>query len=71
MLMAHPTGKTDVSVCELKGGTDAQMAPPVGYAQHVLQPLLKRLLGIEATLEVQCRGFYPRVCAVWKVWGAC
>lgn len=44
----------------LKGGTDAPMAPPVGYMQHVLRPLLVRKLGLEITLDLMRRGFYPK-----------
>lgn len=50
-------------VCQLRlgGGTDAAMAPPVGYAQHVLLPLLRRHLRASITLDVRRRGFYPKV----------
>ena len=44
----------------LRGGTDAAMAPPVGYAQHVLLPLLRRKLGVEVSLDVIRRGFFPK-----------
>lgn len=40
------------SVLELRGGTDAAFAPPIGYLQHVLLPLLRGLFGIHAELEV-------------------
>ncbi|GFR48195.1 hypothetical protein Agub_g10012, partial [Astrephomene gubernaculifera] len=52
-----------VSELELRGGTDADMAPPVGYLSHVLVPLLKRLYGSlmdELDVHVVRRGFYPR-----------
>jgi RNA 3'-terminal phosphate cyclase (ATP) len=48
------------SVLRLRGGTDASMAPPVGYAQHVLVPLLRSKLGVNVTLNVVRRGFYPK-----------
>ena len=48
------------SVLRLRGGTDASMAPPVGYAQHVLLPLLRSKLRIDVTLDVVRRGFYPK-----------
>lgn len=45
----------------LKGGTDAEMAPPVNYAIHVLCPMLVRLLACSAPLlTVRKRGFFPR-----------
>jgi RNA 3'-terminal phosphate cyclase (ATP) len=36
------------------------MAPPAGYVLHVLLPLLRRLLGIHAELELVRRGFFPK-----------
>ncbi len=32
----------------LRGGTDAEMAPPVDYLMKVLVPTLRRLLGLES-----------------------
>ena len=54
-----PDGQT--SVLELKGGTDAAMAPPVAYAEQVLLPMLQRLQGIQASIDLQRRGFFPKV----------
>lgn len=48
------------SQLDLRGGTDAAMAPPAGYVLHVLLPLLRRLLGIYAELELVRRGFFPK-----------
>ncbi|KAG2424630.1 hypothetical protein HXX76_014355 [Chlamydomonas incerta] len=48
---------------ELRGGTDADLAPPGGYLQEVLAPLLGRLYGpLMEGLRVETvrRGFYPR-----------
>ncbi|KAG2496516.1 hypothetical protein HYH03_005340 [Edaphochlamys debaryana] len=48
---------------ELRGGTDADMAPPAGYLTDVLAPLLKRLYGdLMSDLDVKVvrRGFYPK-----------
>ena len=50
-----------VSQLTLRGGTDATMAPPVGYAQHVLLPLLRRHLRVDVCLALARRGFYPKV----------
>jgi RNA 3'-terminal phosphate cyclase (ATP) len=44
----------------LKGGTDADLAPPIGYLQHVLLPTLARHLGVEAEAACVRRGFFPR-----------
>lgn len=48
------------SVLDLRGGTDAAMAPPVGYMQHVLLPTLRSRLGVRAALERGRRGFFPK-----------
>ncbi|PNW88984.1 hypothetical protein CHLRE_01g053288v5 [Chlamydomonas reinhardtii] len=48
---------------ELRGGTDADLAPPAGYLREVLVPLLGRLYGgLMGGLAVETvrRGFYPR-----------
>lgn len=56
---AMPDAKT--SVLELRGGTDAAMAPPVGYIQHVMLPMLQHLQQTSIHLDLQRRGFFPRV----------
>ena len=58
--MAQPSQQAE-SVLELRGGTDAAMAPPVGYVQHVLLPMLHRLQKVEASIDLQRRGFFPKV----------
>lgn len=37
---------------DLRGGTDAAMAPPVGYMQQILLPTLRRLFNIDITERV-------------------
>jgi len=54
-----PDGQT--SVVELRGGTDAAMAPPVSYIEQVLLPMLQRLQGVKASIDLQRRGFFPKV----------
>ena len=54
-----PDGHT--SVLDLRGGTDASMAPPAAYTQQVLLPMLHRLQGVEASIDLQKRGFFPKV----------
>ena len=65
LLMSAPRttadGEAGQSVLTLKGGTDAAMAPPVSYTQHVLVPMLKRLLGVDIDVELKQRGFFPKV----------
>ncbi len=43
----------------ITGGTDVRAAPPLDYFRFVLLPLLERL-GLELTLDVKRRGYYPR-----------
>ena len=54
---------TDVhtSTLELRGGTDAAMAPPVSYVDQILLPMLERLQGVKASIALQRRGFFPKV----------
>ncbi|MDQ2050472.1 RNA 3'-terminal phosphate cyclase [Natronolimnohabitans sp. A-GB9] len=40
------------------GGTDVPFSPPIDYARHVKRPLLRRF-GLEATYDVERRGFMP------------
>ena len=65
LLMSAPRNNADAeavqSVLDLKGGTDADMAPPVSYTQQVLVPMLKRLLDVEIDVELKRRGFFPKV----------
>lgn len=48
------------SVLTLRGGTDAAMAPPFGYTNSVLIPMLQRLLGVSITAHCKMRGFFPQ-----------
>uniref|UniRef100_A0A061RXD6 RNA 3'-terminal phosphate cyclase (ATP) n=1 Tax=Tetraselmis sp. GSL018 TaxID=582737 RepID=A0A061RXD6_9CHLO len=51
---------TALTRMHLTGGTDAELAPPIGYMQHVLLPMLKRLLAVDAGARLERRGFYPK-----------
>ena len=44
----------------LRGGTDAALAPPVGYLQQVLLPTLQRRLGLGVCSQLVRRGFFPQ-----------
>lgn len=48
------------SVLELKGGTNADMAPPADYMQQVLVPSLRQLLHVDVSVDIVRRGFYPQ-----------
>lgn len=52
LLLASPASEEDVSTLDLRGGTDAAMAPPVGYLQYILLPTLRRLFGADVTDKV-------------------
>lgn len=56
---------------ELRGGTDASMAPPVGYLQHVVLPTLAKQFGVRAELKLVRRGFYPRGGGHLELQGSC
>lgn len=56
---------------ELRGGTDASMAPPVGYLHHVVLPTLAKQFGIRAQLKLIKRGFYPRGGGRMELQGSC
>lgn len=42
----------------ITGGTDVKWSPPLAYLQRVKLPLLRRF-GLQATVDVDRRGFYP------------
>lgn len=54
---------SNVSTLDLKGGTDAAMAPSLGYLQHVLLPTLRRLFGLTVDLQVQLTAPFSQKCA--------
>lgn len=43
----------------LRGGTDADMAPPIDYLSRVFRPLLRRF-GADFEVDVVRRGYFPR-----------
>jgi len=62
------------STLSLRGGTNATMAPQIDYAQHIFLPFLRRHFGLQPTLHVQKRGYFPRgggevLCSVPPVCG--
>jgi RNA 3'-terminal phosphate cyclase (ATP) len=48
------------STLTLRGGTNATMAPQIDYTQHIFLPFLRRHFGLDPTLHVQKRGYFPR-----------
>mmetsp|Transcript_7216 Transcript_7216/g.15752 ORF Transcript_7216/g.15752 Transcript_7216/m.15752 type:complete len:378 (-) Transcript_7216:519-1652(-) len=57
----HRDSASNITKLVLRGGTDADMAPPVDYFVHVLFPTLQTRLGL-SDVKVECmrRGFMPR-----------
>lgn len=57
------------STLTLRGGTNASMAPQIDYTQHLFLPFLRRHFGVDLTLHIKRRGYFPRgggkvVCSV-------
>lgn len=48
------------SALSLRGGTNATMAPQIDYIQHIFLPFMQRNFGLEPTLQIQKRGYFPR-----------
>ncbi len=48
------------SVTRLRGGTDATLAPLIGYMQHLLLPMLRERVGMDVDIDVVRRGFMPK-----------
>ncbi|KAI0362748.1 RNA 3'-terminal phosphate cyclase [Trametes cingulata] len=44
----------------LRGGTNATNAPQIDYTQHVFLPFIRKHFGLEPTLNVVKRGYYPK-----------
>lgn len=57
-LLPLAVGLPEPATVELAGGTDVRHAPSLDYLRRVKLPVL-RTLGLDATLDVDRRGFYP------------
>jgi RNA 3'-terminal phosphate cyclase (ATP) len=51
---------TEVAELTLRGGTNASNAPAVDYTRHVFLPFLKRHLGLDISLDIRKRGYFPK-----------
>jgi len=45
---------------QLKGGTDVKFSPSIDYTKFVTLPLLKKLFGYNAKIELIRRGYFPK-----------
>lgn len=48
-----------VSKLILKGGTNAEMAPPIEYMTDVMRPIVKKL-GVQFDCDIISRGYFPK-----------
>ncbi len=63
LLLAAPSEERPASELVCRGGTDAEMAPPVDFLRFVLLPTLRRHVlpaVVQLEMAVLRRGFYPR-----------
>ncbi|KAI0371778.1 RNA 3'-terminal phosphate cyclase [Pilatotrama ljubarskyi] len=44
----------------LRGGTNASQAPQIDYTQHVFLPFIRKHFGLQPTLTISKRGYYPK-----------
>lgn len=44
----------------MKGGTNATKAPQIDYTRNIFFPFLRRHFGLELTLDIKKRGYFPR-----------
>ncbi|KIY49059.1 RNA 3'-terminal phosphate cyclase [Fistulina hepatica ATCC 64428] len=51
---------TPSSTLRLIGGTNATQAPQVDYTQHIFLPFVRQHFGVDVTLELHRRGYYPK-----------
>ncbi len=57
LLFSHQSAPSSLT---LKGGTNASHAPQIDYTQHVFLPFVRKHFGIDATLEIKRRGYFPK-----------
>ncbi|TBU50133.1 RNA 3'-terminal phosphate cyclase [Dichomitus squalens] len=54
------SSSTSPSSLTLRGGTNASHSPQIDYTQNVFLPFIQKHFGLEPTLQVVKRGYYPR-----------
>lgn len=63
LLFALPTesnSEEKTSYLTLRGGTNASAAPQIDYTQHVFLPFLRSYFGIDVSLDIRRRGYWPK-----------
>jgi RNA 3'-terminal phosphate cyclase (ATP) len=48
------------SALSIKGGTNATNAPQIDYTNNIFFPFLRRHFGLDFTLDIRRRGYFPR-----------
>jgi len=68
MTAAIPTASLNGVGCDLEliGGTDVKWSPTANYFKYVVLPAY-RLIGIDCTLDIEKRGYYPKGGGVVKI----
>ncbi|KAI8998900.1 RNA 3'-terminal phosphate cyclase [Trametes punicea] len=59
-LIFSPDSAVSPSGLILRGGTNADQAPQVDYTQHVFLPFIRRHFGVQLSLNIVKRGYYPK-----------
>ncbi|OSD02787.1 RNA 3'-terminal phosphate cyclase [Trametes coccinea BRFM310] len=59
-LIFSPNPSAPPSGLILRGGTNATQAPQIDYTEHVFLPFVRKHLGVQPTLSVVKRGYYPK-----------
>ncbi|KAI0646786.1 RNA 3'-terminal phosphate cyclase [Trametes meyenii] len=60
LVFSESSGATAPSGLILRGGTNAANAPQIDYIEHVFLPFVRRHFGLQPTLNVVKRGYYPK-----------
>ena len=59
------SGRARSFTLRLTGGSNVSMSPPIEHTQHVLLPLLKRMLpSMKFGMSLESRGYFPKGCGV-------
>ncbi|KAF9239599.1 RNA 3'-terminal phosphate cyclase domain-containing protein [Melanogaster broomeanus] len=56
----QPSHEPLTSILTLRGGTNASLAPQIDYTQSILLPFLSKHFHISPTLQINCRGYFPK-----------
>ncbi|KAI0670657.1 RNA 3'-terminal phosphate cyclase [Trametes maxima] len=60
LIFSESSSVTAPSGLVLRGGTNASNAPQVDYTEHVFLPFIRKYFGLQPTLSIVRRGYYPK-----------